>query len=95
MENSLAKVIDVDKFLLVRDTEDFIHVFAFFPEGIIKRRLMNIVREGAKIYFQCQDDETYVGNNHPGFYGIPENMLDDFKEIIISQNYQTLPWEKL
>jgi hypothetical protein len=95
MENSLAKVIDLDKFLLVRDTEDFIHVFCFFDEVILKRRLMNIVREGSKIYFQCDNEETYVGNNHPSFYGIPNDMVEDFKEIIIHQNYQTIPWEKL
>jgi hypothetical protein len=95
MENSLAKVIDVDKFLLVRDTEDFIHVFAFFPEGIIKRRLMQIKKDPACIYFQCDNEETFVTKNHEGYYGIPEDMLEDFKEILIHQNYQTLPWNSL
>jgi hypothetical protein len=91
----MAKVIDVEKYLVVRDINDFIHVFVFFPEGIIRRKLLNLVKDNAKIYFQCENDETFVGNNHKGFYGIPKDMLDDFKEILIQSNYQTLSWEMI
>ena len=89
----MATVIDIDNFILVRDFEDFISVFAFMPEGIIRRRLMQIKKNPGKIYFQCENEQTFVANNHRQFYNIPNDVIEDFKEILIHGNYQTIPWE--
>ena len=90
----MAKVIDVENFLLIRDTNDVIRVFVF-DSGIISRKLLNIVRKEPKIYFQCENDETFVGNNHPSYYRSPNDLMDDLKEILLTRNFQIIPWEKL
>ena len=90
----MAKVIDVDNFLLIRDSDDYIRVMTFM-DGIISRKLMNIIREGAKIYLQCDNEETFVGNNHPSFYKCPNDQLELLKEVLIARNFQIVPWEKI
>ena len=90
----MAKVIDIDNFLLIRDSDDYIRVMTFM-NGIISRKLMNIVRKEPKIYFQCENEETFVGNNHPSYYRSPNDLMDDLKEILLTRNFQIIPWEKL
>ena len=91
----MAKVIDIDNFVLVRDSDDFIRVMVFIDGGILSRKLMNIIKEGAKIYFQCDDEETFVGNNHESFYKCPNDSFEDMKEILVARNFQIVPWEKI
>ena len=90
----MAQVIEVDNFLLIRDSDDYIRVMTF-SGGIISRKLMNIVRKEPKIYFQCENEETFVGNNHNSFYKCPADQLELLKEILLSKNYQIVPWEKI
>lgn len=90
----MATVVDVDNFLLVRDSDDYIRVMTFMG-GIISRKLMKIERDAAKIYLQCDKEHTFVGNNHPSFYKCPNDQLNDLKEVLLARNFQIVPWEKI
>lgn len=91
----MATVVDIENFVLVRDSDDYIRVMFFENGGIFSRKLMNIIKEGAKIYFQCENEETFVGNNHESFYKCPKDSFEDMKEILLARNFQIVPWEKI
>ena len=90
----MAKVIEVDNYLLVRDPDDYILVFTFMG-GIISRKVDFVIRNTEKIYFQCANEVTFVGNNHQSYYKCPNDLLEDMKQILYTRNLQILPWEKV
>ena len=89
----MAKVIDIDNYVAVRDYNDFIHVFIFIGDNMLSRNPINIVSDNAKVYFQCANEETFVGNKHSGFYKAPNARVEDLNQEIIRNNYQKVPWE--
>ena len=89
----MARVIDVNNYVLVRDFDNYIRLFLFFEEGILSKKLLKIVKHPGKIYLQCEKEETYVGNDHKGFYSVPNYCREDFNNILVRNNYQVIPWE--
>ena len=90
----MAVVLDVNNYLLLRDINDELFV-CIFEGGIITRKIKEIKKDSAKIYFQCDGDTTFVGNNHPSFYSLPMDMTEHFNEVRTYRNFQIIPWERI